>query len=172
MVDRTTRWAGSRRRWLAVVVGLILLVAAGRTAWRWWPLSEAERGFVGVWMLSEEKDPPQSLTSQIELRGDRVLLNGGGRASVAVGTWSATEGTLILSLDAPRPAVTWSPFYRTVPNYLRWVWRNGLEMRETMSVTWSSADQFHAKTTAHHPALATGTYWWRRATAREIDQED
>jgi len=157
------------RRWLLVVGCAALLFVAGRTAWRLRPLGATEQQLVGVWALSDSPDPPGNLNILFEFRSDRVLVNGTGESARQAGTWSAAEGTLTRDFDVPRPAVTWSPLYRTLPNYLGWVIRCGGRLRCTATVTFVSPDQFRTDVVASHPRLREPTLWWHRVPERQTE---
>lgn len=151
-----------RRRWLLAIGCALLLYLAGQAAWRRRPLGATEQQLVGVWALSDSADHPGNLDYQIEFRSDGVLLDGAGESALRTGTWSAAEGTLTRDYDVPRPAVTWSPLYRTIPSYLSNAFQNGGQLRRTASVTFVSPDQFRTDVITEHASLYEPTVWWHR----------
>jgi hypothetical protein len=154
-----------RRRWLLAVGCALLLYLAGQAAWRRRPLGATEQQLVGVWALSESPDRPGDLDLVVEFRSDRVLLNGTGELALRDGTWSAADGVLTRAFHVPGPAVTWSPLYRTVPNYLGWGLRCGGRLRTTATVTFVSPDRFRTDVVTSHPMRGEPTLWWHRVPA-------
>ena len=94
------------RHWPWVLLAIGLILAVGRVAWRWRPLTETEKSLVGTWRHESAVETLET-TYGSDRRFTTVLMDRSQwpvpSLSCFEGSWHAAEGRLVQSVDKGVP---------------------------------------------------------------------